>query len=245
MGKKDSNPLPLLTYLSRKRGWISGKAHAAAVIQPLPEVVDLEFWIPGRPRPKGQGFQMSKKGGGSFTVQDRETRAAEEGARDIILDTIEYQYPWIIPYLPLRLGAVGVAAWHLYPPYSDWWDGEEMVHTQGSDVDNLGKLVKDAGAARAKGTSSLLYWDDVLVDYDYQVKVWWNQYHAMSIPNYPQQAGSLFAVRMRPLTKRPHYLHCPWCHKAYREQDYPHFKNHLDSKCTYLITNKGLLTSLS
>lgn len=154
---------------------------------------------------------MLTKAGKMVQVADKGQVEAERATREYIMDCIRDYYPDVIPYLPLVQGSVQVYAIHLMNPPKDWFEGQEHITTP--DVDNLGKLVKDAPAARTKGFYAVLYWDDCPVNDDWQRKVYWNP----TIPEpYPQQPGTIMLVRLNPPVTRPGYHTCPYCGKYWR-----------------------------
>lgn len=209
MAHAKKNPLPLATVIARKEGRIDNRSHEAWRIDPLPGRLDFQFWLPGRPYPKSDPFWVQTKKGPK-PVSDKGQVAAESSARNRIIEQLQLYYPDAIRHLPMQRGSVHVYALHLMDsPKKDekWWPG--MPHIKQPDVDNLGKLVKDAGAARTQGVYATLYWDDCPVVDDWERKVYWDPYN--EDPEYPQQPGTLLAVSLLPLPRRPGYHHCPYC----------------------------------
>lgn len=215
MGRKKTDPVPLASILARRAGKIPARGHIVPRILPLPGPITMYFWFPRQPVPKSGTFWVETKKGNRSPVADKRQVATEKATRELILDQIEDYYPEYIPYLPLINGSVAVSAIHLMKQSRDWYPG--WPHIKTPDVDNLGKLIKDAGAARTQGVLATLYYDDCPVDDDWQRKVYWDD--TVTDPNYPQQPGTLLAITMTPLPDPPDgKFRCPFCARDYKKQ---------------------------
>jgi len=212
MAKAKKNPVPLATLLARRECSIAQNEHLVQRIEPLPSPVTFYFWFPRQPVPKSGTFTLRTKAGHNVQIADKGQVEAERATRELVMDALRDYYPEWIPYLPLVNGSVQVYSIHLMAPGEGWYPEQDHVSTP--DVDNLGKLVKDAPAARTKGTYAVLYWDDCPVNDDWQRKEYWNP----TLPEpYPQQPGTVMLVRLAPPKVPFGKYACPYCNKHYRK----------------------------
>jgi len=214
---RKSDTIPLATTLARMKGEIGSRAWVTREVLPLPTTLHMEFWFPGQPKAKGQGWAKLGKRGGKLTAYiapDVSNKAHEDRIREMYLKQIEEKYPSYIPYLPVMNGVAQVTVYALMQAGEDsWWPGKH--HEDTPDDESLGKLVKDALGGRQRDTPGVLYWDDCLTINTNVWKLLWDPTQ-MPRTGYPQQPGTLLCVSLYPLVRNPHLspageFVCPKC----------------------------------
>lgn len=195
--KEDAIPLQVTLNL-----WHGFEAHGGAPIKKLPQSVSTEFWIPGNPMAKRQGYPqvVGKSKPRAIIAPDKANKKREMFIREEVMRQIELHYSYLIPYLPVVRGYAEVRVYALMANPASNPRPKGTPHTDTPDDENIMKLVKDAVGCRQDYSvigGSLIYWDDQAIT---NSKVW-KEYIDITpgLPvSYPREPGVLFAVDLHP-----------------------------------------------
>lgn len=165
----------------------------------LPQPVELEFWVPGEPRPWQRPIPTGMGGKGYGTQREGpENRSRQEHVYNHVatrLNSHIWNYNQLLPYLPLmKPGSVAISVYFYFPTSGDYT--RPMV--EDPDTDNLIKNIGDALSGCLIKKPTLLYQNDSQVIGWQARKSYWNPQLAVADMSYPQEVGTMIHIGLHP-----------------------------------------------
>lgn len=211
---------PLIITLGKRWGELPTNVEFEHTIWPVATPFRMEFFFPGEPKAKNQGFpaiNWKTSPPSPYIAPDEVNKEHEEAVREQFLRELVDRYPQFIKVMPIVNGVVRIRIVALFTP-SQRKHYPGRPHDKAPDDENIGKLYKDAVGGRQKDCPSLLYWDDCISVSTEVNKEYWDAQAAYQDPNYPQQPGVVMVVQVTPRPRDPKWLPLEeaWCPRCYR-----------------------------